>query len=165
MQFKSPVILIVAVVLAVAVSSAITWHFARNDLREDTIQPVAALLDANAKLVESLKKAEGVDSEAQILPTYLAMVRKDGVPKHSDLKQQIDELVNNNTTAVALLTRYTEHGANASFRMAAHQYTDYATALRVRWQSVFELFMAGGSLPATPVSPPPAILQGVQSAE
>jgi hypothetical protein len=162
MNFKSPVALLAGAVLIAAASSAITWHFARSGLREDTIQPVAALLDINTKIVESLRKAEGVDTESQILPAYLALVRKDGVPKHADLKQQIDMLVNNNTTIVALLTRYAEHGADASFRAAAHQYADYATALRDRWQSVFELFMAGGNLPSVSPAPTAEVLEALR---
>ena len=148
MYLKSPLVLFTGAVVIAALSSLVTWRVSHSDLREDTFGPVKALLTDNAHIVDALKKSEGVDTEGQILNAYLALIRKDGVPKHSDFKSQIDPLVNNNTAIVALVTRFADHGGSPDFRAAAHQYTDYATALRDRWQSVFELFMAGGNLPS-----------------
>lgn len=161
---NKPLLINLAVAVAIAAGTfGITWHVARSDVREDTIQPVAALLDQNSKLVESLKTAEAIDSEGAILPTYLSLIRKDGVAKHSDVKQQIDQLVNNNTAIVALLTRYTEHEGNASFRVASHEYTDYATTLRDRWQSLFEIFMAGGNLATGGLQAPGGLAKALAS--
>ena len=152
---------------SILMTAALTWHIARADLRqftaEDTLQPVAALLEDNHKLVASLQQAEGVDTEGALLPAYLALIRKDGVPKHSELKQAIDRWMNNNTAIVTLLDRYTAHNGSASFRVAATQYSEYATTIRDRWQSVFEIFMAGGNLPAASAPPPVDFSASVRS--
>jgi hypothetical protein len=151
-----------------ALTAAAAWHFARADMRrtevDSALRPVSALLDDNARLLEWLRRSEGVDADSAILNGYLALVRKDGVPKHSDLKQAIDRLVTNDTTIVALLQHYTAGGASAQFRLAANQYTEYAVGIRDRWQAVFEVFMAGGNLPAVS-NPPPADFKAALHAE
>ena len=151
MKNISGVQIAIAVAIA-AISALVTWSVTRHDLRrqqiEDTLQPVAALLADNQKIIESLKKDGYVDSEAAILSTYLNRIRKDGVPKNSDMKQRIDALVNNDTMIVALLSRYAPHARSAAFRVAATEFTSYGSSFRDRWQSVFEIFMAGGNLPA-----------------
>lgn len=142
----------------VILTAAITWPIARSTMKDpargDTLRSIAALLDENAALVASLKKTEGVEFDTLILSTFLALVRKDGVPKHSDLKQDLDHWMNNNTAIVALLNDYTAHRSADAFRVSAGHYAEYATTLRDRWQSVFEIFMAGGNLPASQGSPP-----------
>jgi hypothetical protein len=65
------------------------------------------------------------------------------------MKQRIDRIENNNTAILALLAKYSTHARSAAFRASAEQFRDYAITLRDRWQSVFEIFMAGGNLPAT----------------
>jgi secreted Zn-dependent insulinase-like peptidase len=157
-----------AVILVAAISgtAAITWHFARQDLRayelDDTLRPIAALIDENLKTLDSLKK-DGI-SESEILANYLQQIRKDGVPKNSGFKQRIDSLVNNNSAIVTLISKYEPHAHTPEFRAAADKFRDYAAAYRDRWQSVFEIFMAGGNLPAES-KPFPAELADVVSRE
>jgi hypothetical protein len=139
--------------MTVAVATAcVTWPLAQSDLhrqrREHTLQRVAGLLAENAKLVAEIRQSGGAASEGAMLSVYLDQVRKDGVPRHSATKRSIDRLVDNNTAIVALTRHYLEHHGSAAFRAAAHQYIDYAASVRDRWQSVFEIFMAGGNLPA-----------------
>lgn len=152
---------------AAIVTAALTWHFARSGFErieaDDTLQRVVALLDENARLIDSLKRVEGIESDAAILSSYLALIRKDSVPKHSDLKQNIDRWMNNNTAIVILLNRYTVRNGSAAFRVATTQYSEYATTLRDRWQSVFEIFMAGGNLPAANGSPPAGFKEALRS--
>ena len=143
----------IAIIAALA-SAAIgaTWYIARQDVRscvvDDTLQPIAALAEENRKIIEAVK-AEGLaDSESALLGSYLARIRKDGVPTNSGMKQRIDTLVNNNTVIVAYLSKYAPHARTPAFRTAADQYRNYAISFRDRWQSLFEIFMAGGNLPA-----------------
>ena len=129
-----------------------TWHYLQHEARKrdvgDTLQPIAALLDDNKRIIVSLTKDGLTESESAILDTYLQRIRKDGVPKNSVMKQRIDALVNNNTAIVALLFKYIPRARTALFRSAAGKFVDYAASFRDRWQSVFEIFMAGGSVPA-----------------
>ena len=137
-------LVIAAAILAVAIGG--TWHYARQDLHvcivDDSLQPIATLLEDNKKLVDELKTDGYADSESTILGSYLARIRKDGVPKNSAMKQLIDRLANNNTVIVALLSRYVTHAPTPSFKAAADQFRDYADSFRDRWQSLFEIFMA-----------------------
>ena len=141
---------IVVALLALAIGG--TWHYARQDLRtcvvDDSLQPIAELLKDNRRLIDSLTHDGMADSESALLDTYLQRIRTDGVPKHSAMKQRIDTLVNNNTVIVALLSKYATHARTPAFKSAAEQYRTYAISFRDRWQSVFEIFMAGGNLPS-----------------
>jgi hypothetical protein len=141
---------IVAALLSAAIGA--TWYVARQDIRscviDEALQPIAALTEENRKILETLKSEGLADSEGALLGSYLARIRKDGVPVNSGMKQRIDTLVNNNTVIVALLSKYAPHAKTPAFRAAAEQYRNYAFSFRDRWQSLFEVFMAGGNLPA-----------------
>ncbi len=150
--------LAIAVLAVLAGTAAIAWHFAKEDLHQylvlDTLQPISELLKQNQALVARLQSEQSIESESMILSTYLQRIRSDGVPKNAALKSSVDQLVTNNLTIETLLSRYTAHAQTAQFRVAAAQYADYTGVLRDRWQSVFEIFMAGGNLPAhNPVMP------------
>ena len=147
-----------AVVLVLSLAIGATWQISERRAREreisDTLQPVAALLVENRKIIHSLQSEGYADSESSILESYLARIRKDGVPKYSAMKRNIDTLVNNNTAIMALLSKYTARARTSGFSAGADRYRDYSSALRDRWQSVFEIFMAGGNLPqAGPTMP------------
>lgn len=141
---------IAVVLLAIAVGG--TWHYADRSLRrcavDESLQPIAELLKDDQRLVDSLIHDGMADSEPTILDTYLQRIRRDSAPKSSAMKQRIDTLVSNNTVIVALLSKYSTHVQMPAFEAAAEQYRNYAISFRDRWQSVFEIFMAGGHLPA-----------------
>ena len=135
--------------LLLAASIAGTWHYAQRsrDL-QDSLQPIAALLEADRKIFNDLKTEGMLGSDADLLETYLASIRKDGAAKHATTTHAIDALANNNIAIVTLLERYVPRARTPAFQAAAGQFRDYATEFRDRWQSVFETFMAGGNLPA-----------------
>ena len=142
---------VVLVCVVIAATAGITWYLAdqhfQRQAADDNLQPIAFLLAENRKIIDSLKADGYVESESAILETYLAKIRKDGVAKNSAIKQRIDTLVNNNTVIVALLSKFSPHARTPEFRAVAAKFADYASSLRDRWQSVFEIFMAGGNLP------------------
>lgn len=155
-----------AFVALLITTAATTWHWARADLKavvvDNTLRPIAVLLADNQRLRASLLKDDGVLSESVILSTYLERIRKNGVPKYSGMKQKIDRLVNNDTTIVALLSNYLPLSQRAELRVAGAQFADYASGFRDRWQSLFEIFMAGGNLPARDPEPPANLQHLVQ---
>jgi hypothetical protein len=146
-----------------------TWHYARQDLRtcmvDDNLQPIASLLEENRKIIDGLQAGGFANSESTILESYLANIRKDGAPKYSAMKQRIDTLVNNNTVIVALLSKYSVHAKTPAFKAATEQYRNYAISFRDRWQSVFEIFMTGGNLPADGPSIPPMFSSALANEE
>lgn len=147
--------------ITIVLAGTLGWFVVRHNLseydRQETLQPALALLADNQRIMAQLQSSAGSGASAGLLAEFLRAIRSDGLPKHSATRQQIDELVNNNTALVTLLSKYVPRARHGEFRVAAGQYADYAASLRDRWQSVFELFMAGGNLPAQQPVPPPGI--------
>lgn len=143
------------IALAAALICAIGWFHEHQLLREvrqtlisDTLDAVSEMLKENATLTQELRSAPYAEGDNDFVSAYLIKIRRDGVPKHSDMKQRIDRLNNNNTAILALLAKYSTHAKTPEFKASAERFRDYAVSLRDRWQSVPEIFMAGGNLPA-----------------
>jgi hypothetical protein len=113
-----------------------------------TLEPMAALLKDNRAIITELQAEPFVEKDNGILESYLVKIRRDGVAKNAAMKQRLDELAENNTTLVALISVYSSHARTPAFTLGANKFRNYAVAWRDRWNSVMELFMAGGSYPA-----------------
>lgn len=158
----------VAVLLVLA--GTLSWHH-DNQLRHDsrtqiiamTLEPVAALINENQAILKELQSEPFTDKDAGILESYLAKIRLDGVVKHADMKQRLDQLAENNTAIVTLLKAYASSTASRAFTVEADKFRNYASAWRDRWNSVMELFMAGGSYPAAGVPFPSGFPDAVQA--
>jgi hypothetical protein len=142
--------------VVVAVVCALGWLHANQKLRDarqaqvaDTLNPIAEMLKENAAITKELEAAPYAEGDNQFVSAYLIKVRRDGVPKHSDMKQRIDRIANNDTAILALLAKYSGHARTPAFKASAERFREYAISLRDRWQSVPEIFMAGGNLPVT----------------
>ena len=144
---------IAVAVAAVVIAIVGALHYLRQDTRtcevDDTLEPIAALIDENRSIIDGLRKDGFADSEQTILVSYMSRIRQEGVPKNGAMRQRIDTLANNNTMILAYLSKYAPHARTPAFKVAADQFRDYAISFRDRWQSVFEIFMAGGNLPVT----------------
>jgi len=79
------------------------------------------------------------------------MIRRDGVAKHVDMKQRLDQLAENNIAIVTLIEAYSPHAKTAVFTAEVDKFRNYASAWRDRWNSVMQPFMAGGSYPTSGV--------------
>ena len=156
-----------AVFSALVIVIAGVWQSGQQEIRrhevEDILQPIAARLEENRNIVESLKRDGLAESESAILDSYMQRIRKDGAPKNSAMKQRIDALVDNNTVIAALLSTYAPRARTQGFRAAADKFRDYASSFRDRWQSVFEIFMAGGNLPKTGPAFPAELAEAVSA--
>jgi hypothetical protein len=142
--------LLVALITAIAALGA--WHQAQEafeEAREQVIsgelQPIAAMLRENLALITELQAEPFTEQDSGILESYLAKIRRDGVPKHADMKQKLDQLAENNTAIVTLIKAYGPHSKSPSFTTEADKFRNYASVWRDRWNSVMELFMAGGN--------------------
>jgi hypothetical protein len=144
----------VAAVLAAA-AFGYREHEALNAWQVQTVvtelQPIAALLKDNRALIQELSSERFKEDEFGILESYLAKIRRDGVPKHADMKQKLDALAENNTAIVTLIKAYAPRTRTPAFTTEADKYRNYASAWRDRWNSVMELFMAGGNYAASQV--------------
>ena len=161
--------MLLAAVSIVALIAAAAWYHAHGALSESrdalissTLEPMVALLKEDQSLLKELQSDPFTDKNSGILESYLAKVRRDGVPKHADMKQRLDQLAENNTSIVALIKAYSPHAKTPAFTAEADKFRNYASAWRDRWNSVMELFMAGGNYAASGVPFPKDFPEAVQ---
>jgi hypothetical protein len=143
-------LLVVAIVVAAGVLGLV--FYALSQLEESRacvvaqeLLPIAALLKEDETILKELKAEPFTDRDSGILESYLAKVRRDGVPNHVDMKQELDALAENNTAIVTLIKVYAPQAKTAAFVAEGDKFRNYASAWRDRWNSVMELFMAGGN--------------------
>jgi hypothetical protein len=86
-----------------------------------------------------------------------------GVAKHADMKERLDQLAENNTAIVTLIKAYATQAKTGTFMTEGDKFRNYASAWRDRWNSVMELFMAGGNYPVSSVPFPEAFSAAVQA--
>jgi hypothetical protein len=149
-----------------AVSGSAGWYEARSESRQlgiGELKPIAALLKEDQELLRALQTDSEPEKDSGILASYLARIRADGVAKHAEMKQRLDRLAENNSAIIALVNVYTRHAKTATFSVEAEKFEHYAIAWRDRWNSVMELFMAGGSYPVAAVPFPKEFLGAVQT--
>jgi hypothetical protein len=144
-------------VLALAIFA--TWTLANSSAgsryARENLQTIESLLQENQRLVEALRAEGYTDSESALLESYLTRIRRDGVPRNSAMRQRIDTIVDNNTVILAFLSRYAPLTRTPELESAADRFRRYAISFQDRWQSLFEVFMAGGNLPAAGPEYPP----------
>jgi hypothetical protein len=79
------------------------------------------------------------------------------------MKQRLDTLAENNTAIVTLLTAYAPQAKIPAFTTEADKFRNYASAWHDRWNSVMEIFMAGGDYPVSEIPTPPGFPQAVEA--
>ena len=153
--------ILVAVVLVAALVATGAWYRASSTLNDaraqivaSELQPIATLLQEDQALLKELKAEPFTEKDSGILESYLAKIRRDGVAKHADMKQKLDQLAENNTAIVTLIKAYAPHAKTAAFGTEADKFRNYASVWRDRWNSVMALFMAGGNYAAAEVPLP-----------
>jgi hypothetical protein len=156
--------------LVAAVVAVGFWHHeheALEDSRAEVVaselQPIATLLKENQVLNKELASEAFTEKDSSILESYLAKIRRDGVAKHADMKQRLDQLAENNTAIVTLIKAHASHAKVPAFTTEADKFRTYASAWRDRWNSVMELFMTGGNYPVLGVPSPASFPDAVQA--
>jgi hypothetical protein len=146
-----------AICTAVSIGAALAgvfWYWANGELcqaQNVELRPIAALLQEDQEQLKALQSNAAPDKAFGILGSYLANIRSDGVPKHAEMKQRLDRLAENNAGILALIDLYAPRAKTAAFSTEAEKFRRYAIAWRDRWNSVMELFMAGGNYPFSEV--------------
>jgi hypothetical protein len=153
-----------------ALVAAGAWYHTSSALRDSrtqlltgALEPIAMLLKENQALIAELQAEPFIEKDTGILASYLAKIRRDGVAKHADMKQRLDQLAETNTAIVTLIKAYAPQAKTPAFSTEADKFRTYAIAWRDRWNSVMELFMAGGNYPAAGVPFPNGFPGAVQA--
>jgi len=76
---------------------------------------------------------------------------------------RLDLLAENNTAIVTLIKAYSPHAKTRAFIVEADKFRNYASAWRDRWNSVMELFIAGGNYATSEVPFPKGFPEVVQA--
>jgi hypothetical protein len=162
--------ILVVLVSATAVVSIPGWYHADQALHDSharmvasTLEPIATLLRDDQEIIRELQAEPFIEKDNGILQSYLIKIRRDGVAKTARMKQRLDQLAENNTTLVTLITAYSPRAKTPAFALEANKFGKYAIAWRDRWNSLLELFMAGGDYPAAVVPFPERFLEAVQA--
>jgi hypothetical protein len=158
--------LMVALAAAIAAAGFACYERPCNEARSQwvagTLLPMARLIKENQGLIQELQGEPFTGQGNGILEMYLATICRDGVARHADMKQRLDTLAENNTAIVTLFKAYAPHAKTAAFTAEADKFRNYASAWRDRWNSVMELFMAGGSYAASQVPFPKDLTKALQ---
>jgi hypothetical protein len=149
-------LLVVALVVAVGALGLVfqersAVQAARARIVAGELQPIATLLKENQALIGELQAEPFTEPNSGIVESYLTKIRRDGVPKNADMKQKLDSLAENNTAIVTLIKAYAPQAKTVAFVAEGDKFRNYASAWRDRWNSVMELFMAGGNYAAAGV--------------
>lgn len=169
MNTKTVWTLLVAALIAAAVSAGFLHHEhealeeSRAQVVASELQPIATLLKENQTLFQELQSEPFIEKDSGVLESYLAKIRRDGVAKHADMKQRLDQLAENNTAIVTLIKAYAPHAKTAAFTVESDKFRNCASAWRDRWNSIMELFMAGGNYPVAEVQFPTEFSSAVQA--
>ncbi len=166
---KSVLVSLVAAVV-VAVGALAFWYQERSAVQEararvvaGELQPLASLLKENQAISKELQVEPFAEKDLGVLESYLAKIRRDGVVKHADMKQKLDTLAENNTAIVTLIKAYAPSAKKPAFVPEGDKFLYYAYAWRDRWNSVMELFMAGGNYAAAGVPCPAGFAAAVEA--
>jgi hypothetical protein len=161
---------IIAGLLVLALASTGAWYHAHEALRESrsqlvasTLLPIGELLKENRAIINELQAEPYAEKDNGVLESYLIRIRHDGVAKNVQMKQRLDQLTENNTAIVALIKAYTPQAKTPTFTVEADKFRSYASTWRDRWNSMMELFMAGGNYPAVGTPLPPGFSDAMQA--
>lgn len=155
-----------AVAVALSLLFSIFAYRAANLARSENpsvLNSVQLLLQERQIELKALQETTFTEPNQGILGSYLAKIRRDGVPKHADMKQRLDALSANTISMLTLIDMYEPQAVTAEFKAETKKFRSYAVAWSDRWNSVMEIFMAGGNYPAAEVPLPAGFEDAVRA--
>jgi len=160
---------IVACALAALAVSLFAYRASREALdaqpsvRVALLRSIASDLASQASIRQELGEARFVEQDRGALGSYLAKIRRDGLPAHAEMRHKLEAIANGNRSILTLLEIYEPYAHTEEFKREASAFRAYAPAWNDRWDSLMEYFMAGGNLPASDVQLPTKFASAVQA--
>jgi hypothetical protein len=155
---------LLSIALLAAVAAGLAYKNARAvlDGAPSVLSTIDERLNEHLRLQKQLLDPKFQEPGASDpLAAYLARIRRDGLPKHAEMKQLIDGLADTSVGLVALLDAYQAGAQTDEFKSEARVFRSYSDRLNERRNSIFGVFMGGGNLPAGGLAPPPGLAAAV----
>ncbi len=130
----------------------------------DVMRHMQSVLKERAQEQATLQQPPYTEPNLDVMGSYLAKIRRDGLPKHAAMKQHLDALAANTTALQTLVDLYEPQAITAQYTAEAKKFRSYATAWTDRWNGVMELFLVGGNYPGSEM-PIPEGFEAAVSAE
>ena len=131
------------------------------DTSDTILVEIKSLLEQRQHALDALQQQPFVEPDLGVMGAYLAKARRDGVTRHAEMKQRLDDVYARTVELNLLVGIYEPRAKTAEFRVEARKYRAYALMWLDRWNSVFEVFMAGGNYPVAEVPFPEGLAAAV----
>ena len=143
-------VVIAAVAFAAMSLSVLALLYARQTTMQggELRQRISQLVAEHQRLEGELTREPFVDAGASPLEAYLARIRRDGAARHVDMRRRLAALAENNAALLALADAYEPFAGNNDYAGQLHALRSYVITWNERWNTLFEIFMAGGNLAA-----------------
>lgn len=106
--------------------------------------------------------AKDLEAGTGPLDSYLARIRRDGVPQHAATHRQLAALAQLNAELLALAEAYEPVARRADYASRLRELRGYVIGWNERWNGIFETFMAGGNLAGSEPPFPARYGEGVE---
>lgn len=153
---------LLAVAMVLVLVAGALWHRSNSAIEESRtrvvqalLQSAVALLDENQVLLKEGQAGQPVDKGGDVLEAYLAKIRRDGVPAHSQSRQRLDRIAHNNVAIVTLMTAYGPYARTPALQREMDRFREHVASWQGRWVTVMEVFMVGGTYATAPIAFPP----------
>jgi hypothetical protein len=144
--------------------SVVTWRavVARDTQVPDALQTIADLLTEREAAVKALQQPPFAEGSSSVLDAYLMRLRRDGAVKSATMRQRLDQLAKNTIALETLLDLSASRSNSPAFKSQVNRFDAYASAWMDRWNSMSEIFMAGGALPAAEIPFPDTLAAAIR---
>jgi hypothetical protein len=149
-NIKAGIAVVACIALIISAMALHAVHGASN-LNVSSLAAVDSLIKERALELAALQQPPYTEPNLGVMGSYLAKIRRDGLPKHAAMKQRMDALAANTTALQTLVDLYEPQATTVQYKAEAKKLRSYAVAWTDRWNSVMEIFMVGGNYPASEV--------------
>jgi hypothetical protein len=154
--------------IAVAVAFAmlvyvLSSHHSSGDLRAHVQQQMSRLVADHRRLEAELAHEPFLDAGKGPMEAYLARIRRDGVPQHSEMRRKLAAIAEDNAELLALAEAYESAAKSEAWPDQLRALRTYVITWNERWNGLFETFMAGGNLAGGEPPFPPQFAEVLKS--
>ena len=147
-RFKGiAIVALIVGAIALGVSLVALRGFAGSKApRRALVHQMQGLVAERDRLMKEVSGQPGGESGQDTLEIYLELIRKDGAAAHVPLRRTLSALSANQVSMLALADAYEPFARTPGYAGALRALRAYVLSWNLRWDGVFEVFMAGGNV-------------------